>query len=272
MKIVSLTTLLVMLGLVTGCIESKTVYIVKKDGSGTVLIEDYLAPQMTSVMDSMAQQMNTLAGGGNATADVAAPKQSNLFQAQIDGRCEQIGDDLKLVSQQTTTNAAGWKGYCAVFAFKNIATLKVPGSDADIMPNPAEKKVVPPSYTFQFAPGLKPTLKIVPTPKPKNAAPAKEEDPMAAQMAAAMVGSMLKGARNTIIVQVEGDIAMTNAKFVNGKHQVVLIDVPIDKFAGNPEAMKVLASKSPDQQERLSKMTIPGVRVEDPTKTITITY
>ena len=272
MKTAQLAALLAALGLAAGCIESKTVYSVKKDGSGTVLIEDYLTPQMTGMMDSMAQQMNA-AAGGNANADVAAPKQSNMFQAQIDGRCQQIGGDLKLISQQTVTNATGWKGYRAVFAFKNIAALKVPGSNMDAEPSdPSEKKETQPAYSFQFTPGAKPTLKIVPSPKSKNAAPAKEEDPMAAQMAATMMGSMLKGARNTIIVEVEGDISNTNAKYVNGKRQVVLIDVPIDKLATNPDAMKIITTKSPDQQEKLSKLTLPGVQVEDPTKTISITY
>ena len=270
MKTTQLAALLAALSLAAGCIESKTVYSVKKDGSGTVLIEDYLSPQMTVVMDSMAQQMSGSLGGGGAS--VAGPKGSNMFQAQIDGRCEQLGNNLTLVSQQAVTNAAGWKGYRAVFAFKSVADLKVPGANTDVTPNPAEVKVTPPAYTFQFVPGAKPTLKIVPTPKPKDAAPPKEEDPMAAQMAAAMVGSMLKGARNTIIVEVEGDIADTNAKFRNGKRQVVLMDVPLDKLAGNTDAMKILTTKSPDQQEKLSKLTVPGVQVEDPTKTISITY
>ncbi len=271
MKLIQLAGLLAALSLAAGCFDSKTVYSVKKDGSGTVTIEDYMSPQMTGVMESMTQQLGQL---GSATNAPGAPvMKANMFRAQIDGRCEQIGGEwLTPVSQQTVTNAVGWKGYRAVFAFKDITQLKVPGAKADLAPDPAEKKAAPvAAYTFQFVKGAKPVLKVVPGPKPA-ATEVKPADPMAEQMMTAMFGSALKGARQTVIVEVDGDIAETNAQFRNGKRQVVLMDVPMDKFAGNAEAMKILSTKSPDQQEKLSKLKVDGVQMEDPSKTVSITF
>ena len=95
---------------------------------------------------------------------------------------------------------------------------------------------------------------------------------MGDEMAMTMMGSMLKGARQNIVVEVEGEIAETNAKFREGKRQVVLMDVPMDKLTANPAAMKLMMSKSPDQQEKLSKLAIEGLKVEDPAKTVTIQF
>ena len=268
MKLIQLTGLLAALCLAAGCIDSKTVYSVKKDGSGTVILEDYVSPQMTGMMESMVQQL------GSVTNKPGGPvMKANMFRAQIDGRCEQIGGEwLTPVSEKTVTNAAGWKGYRVVFAFKDITQLKVPAAKADITSDPRETKAeAVAAYTFQFAKGAKPVLKVVPGPKPA-ATEVKPADPMAEQMMATMFGSVLKGARQTVIVEVEGDIAETNAQFKSGKRQVVLMDVPMDKFVGNAEAMKILATKSPDQQEKLSKLKVDGVQMEDPSKTVSITF
>ena len=276
MKMMKLAVCVAALGLAAGCIDSKTVFSVKKDGSGTVLVEDYMSPQMTGMMDNMGGMMqamgNTATGTTNAT--MGAKAQEAMWTSQIQERGKSLGEGLTLVSQATVTNAAGWKGYRAVFSFKNIAELRVPSGNAGPQMDQSEKKPAETAYTFEFEAGKRPTLRIVPTPKSESVAkPAKEEsNPMGDEMAATMMGAMLKGARQNIVVEVEGEIAETNAKFREGKRQVVLMDVPMDKLTANPAAMKLMMSKSPDQQEKLSKLAIEGLKVEDPAKTVTIQF
>jgi len=80
-----------------------------------------------------------------------------------------------------------------------------------------------------------------------------------------MMAPMLKGMRLAMIVQVEGNITETNAKYKSPKNPnvVILMDVPMDKLLTNPEAMKLMSSKKPEDEARISKLNIPGVRLED---------
>jgi hypothetical protein len=270
MKTVQIAVCLAALCLAAGCIDSKTVYSVKKDGSGTVLVEDYMSPQMASMIEGMtgavAQMVPT-----NATTPVA---QNPFFTAQLEERRQSISTNLTLISQQTVSNATGWKGYRAVFSFKNIGDLRIPAGSVE--PDQQENKPAETAYSFRFTPGAVATLQLVPPSKASAAVDAKpmkeESDPMTEQMASAMVGPMLKGARQNIIVEVEGEIVETSAKYKNGQRQVVLMDVPMDKLTGNAVAMKIITAKSPDQKEKLAALKIDGLQMEDPAKTVTIKF
>ena len=268
---------------VAGCVESKTVVKVKKDGSGTLALEEYFSPQMTSMMEGMSGVMQqAIAGGSNATAGAQAaakpPDAMAMFSDQLEKKTKEFGKDIVLVSKEPKSNAAGWKGYVATYSFKNIAALRVPTGGTDMGGGPGASEEKPKEgYAFQFTPGAAASLKVIPPPKKakKEASADKPaatpEGPGGDQMAA-MMAPMLAGARVTILLEVEGKITSTNAKFKNGDNQVVLMDVPMDKLVGNPAAMKLVSSKAPDQDEKIMNLNIPGIQIEDPAKTLTIDF
>jgi hypothetical protein len=48
--------------------------------------------------------------------------------------------------------------------------------------------------------------------------------------------------------------------------------MPMDKLLANKEAMKLLSSQNKENTAKLAAMDIPGVQLEPPDKTITVTF
>jgi hypothetical protein len=91
---------------------------------------------------------------------------------------------------------------------------------------------------------------------------------------AQMMIPMLKGACMSFLVHVNGKVVDTNAKHRSGKHPnvLVLMHCPVDKILEHADASKLLMAQDPAGKQKLASMAIPGVRMEDPGKTVVVSF
>jgi hypothetical protein len=250
-----------------GCIESKMVVTVNKDGTGTIVSEDYMSPQMTGMMEQFSQM------GAVSNAAGAKPDPLAMFADQIEKKGAELGGKAKLVKKEAKTNAAGWKGFCLTYAFEDVTQVLLPIGGGD------QEKDERESFKVEFTPGSRASLKLVPPPqaaaKPVEAAAEDASAGMDAQMGA-MMGPMLAGMRVSMEILVNGTIVKSDAPNINAdKKGVTIFDIPMDKLVGNPAAMKLLMDKSAPESEkmgRLSALKLEGVKVTDTSKPITIEF
>lgn len=258
---------LAMLG--AGCIESKMVVTVNKDGTGTIVSEDYMSPQMTGMMEQFSQ----MGAVSNATGGKADPL--GMFADQIEKKGKELGGKAKLVKKEAKTNAAGWKGFGLTYSFEDVSQIFLPIGGGDQGDDAESKKE---QFKVEFKPGSRAVLKLVPPP-PAAAKPAAAEEAAPAGMDAqmgAMMGPMLAGMRVSMEIRVNGTIVKSDAQNITAdKKGVTIFDIPMDKLVGNPAAMKLLMDKAAPESEKMGKLNalkVDGVKVTDTSKPITIEF
>lgn len=257
---------LAMLG--AGCIESRMVVTVNKDGTGTLVTEDFMSPQMTGMMESFSQ-MGAVSNAAGATPDPLA-----MFADQIEKKGAELGGKAKLVKKEAKANAAGWKGFALTYAFDDVTQVLLPIGGGD------KEKDTKENFTVEFKTGSPAVLRLVPPPQAaaaKPSAPSEADTPpgMDAQMGA-MMGPMLAGMRLSMEIRVNGTIVKSDSPNLTAdKKGVTIFDIPMDKLVGNPEAMKLLMNKSAPESEKMGKLAalkLDGIKVTDSTKPITIEF
>ena len=290
------------LAALTGCIDSSTLVCVNKDGSGTIVVDEFYSAQMLEGMGGMMQGMSKSMGGatGEATGGdqvkADAPKVDFIEEA-IKGKAQKLGTDVQLVSKQAKTNTQGWKGFHATYSFKDVTALTLsPGSMDSGGESSGGKMSTSGSqtYTIRFKAGSPAVLEIVPGKEQKSEtatkAPAAAADnpkgtaqgegdaekPEAKQAQAMMemMIPMLKGMRTVFSVKVDGTVVETNAKYKSEQDPstFIIMDVPMDKVLADERVKKSMASGKQGNELDMAALSIPGVRVEDGKKTITIRF
>lgn len=250
-----------------GCVESSTTVKVKRDGSGQVVVAEYMAPSMVQMMSGMQ--------GMGATNAPATPDVSAMFKESAEKKTAGFGPGVTLTSFAPSTNATGWVGYQAVYAFPKIEDLNlaVGGDDSE---DSAKAK-----YTCKFTPGAVAKLEIIPPPIPAaepEKTPATEAGAQPEMDPAAMMGMMapmMKGMRMSLTIEVEGKIANTSATFKEGDNKVVVMDLPMDALLANPEGAKLIGASQGSKDmplEQIRKLNAAGVKIEDPTKPLVIEF
>ena len=303
MKKIFVGTVLLALFFVSGCIESTTMLDLNRDGSGKIVVREFMSPQITQMMEGMG---NMFAGMEQAGEQGSSPKpeKADIFKDQIEDNVKKFGEGVKLVSSKKLKNKEGWKGYEAVYSFADINTITIPiGDVGDQGEGPgmgqgdsteSEDSGSDTVYNFKFSPGEPATLEIVPKVDETDAdaekaaesaevamedMPEMEEgmDEMGAQMMqgmGAMMGPMLKGMRMTFMVRVADDIKDTNSahKWPKRPNMITVMDMQVDKMLGNAKAMQLLQSQDEESIAKIEKMNIEGIKLEPPTKTISLTF
>ncbi len=262
-----------------GCVKSDTVVNLRKDGSGTIVVEELMSPQLVGMLGMAMQRPN--AGQPGATAPAQMDPLA-MFADQIERKAKEFGDRVQLVSKEPVTGEAGWKGYRLTFRFDDIRAVHLPinsTSAGDQEEQPAKKKE---NFTVEFRPGSRSALRLVPPKAPAEpsapataAAPTPAADPMQAQMATAMA-PMLAGMRVTLRFAVDGRIVSAeNATVSADRKSATVFDVPMDKLFGQSEAMTLMVNQSLSDSEkarRLANLKVDGITVADPTRPIVIEF
>ncbi len=274
----------------SGCIESTTLLDVRKDGSGTIRVQEYYSPQIMSMMEGFqdtARQMEMTfddEDGVAHSADVGGELPADLFEEQIRSKIQEYGPGVTLEESREVTNDQGWKGFEAIYAFPDINRIQIGGTEmAD-----ADDDTI--RYTFEFTADDTATLRIIPV-RAETTAPAGEMDATdveelhAGDMETmddadmfggmdAMFGNMFQGMRVRMLVRVDGEVVESNAEYpVAGRDNLfTLMDVEFDRFLDDPDALQLLMAEDPDALYKLKDKDIPGIRVEDPDQTITIRF
>ena len=267
-----------------GCIQDQKVLKLQRDGSGTLVEEVYMSPQVTGMMEQMAAGMAEGLKQGGVPVDAAKAKTAldplEMFKSDIEKRTAELGSDVKLVSQLSKTNAQGWKGYVVTYRFNDITklNLKLTDQKKDDNAEPGKAKGEPLRVTFRKTPRPMVSFQQVPLPQ-AAAAPAKPGEAGAGAeannaMPAAMMSAMLQGMRMSFIVEVDGKIVSTTSHYRQGNNRIVLLDLPMDKVLGNAAGAKLLEGGKDDPRalDKMRELKIEGLAIEDLSKGLVIEW
>lgn len=300
LKRAALTVLLVAVAaLGLGCVENAMLMKVKPDGSGHVVYRLLMSEEMFGGLQMMATMSASQSGGEAAAAGLAS---TNLVDGIMRSLADQLGTGVTFQSGKQLANDKGWKGFEAVYQFSDVTQLKL----ADLDPTgqggtaSASSASLGPKYRFAFTPGEVATLELIPTEtKPARASESESAALPAADlpdlpdgmdlgalgemgkgmqgmmggMMTGMMKSMLQGMRISMVMSVDGEVVETNARYPSDNHPnaFVLVDIPFDTILSNPEAAALMMQPAPDPRA-LAKMDIPGLKMEEPGKTIRVKF
>ena len=275
-----------------GCIRSASLIKLNEDGSGELVEQVFMSPQITQMMEGSSSMMGEMAGQMGAEA-VETPTLMSQFKEQAEAKVAELGEGVTLKDLREVTAPDGWKGYRATYAFADINTFTftsdTQGSSSEGEDGSSTSmKMEGFRYGFEYADG---TLKIrnldkpekQPEPEASQAAAAGDagEDPcaglldgqegaevgagadaMAAGMMQAM-GGMFAGMRITVMLEVPKPIKETNASYPHdGNNRVIVLnDMKVDAVMGNPAAAQAMEA---GDMARIRKLNIEGVKIEDP--------
>jgi hypothetical protein len=292
---------------VTGCIESTTVVRVNKDGTGELFVREFMSTEITTMMEGMGEMVEGMAESMNETMEAEndqAFEKAGLSGMTLDmakAKTVQFGEGVTLQSVREATNTQGWKGYQARYTFNDVTTLNLSGTPSE----GGEQNSGELMYRFEMTPGDTATLRIVSS-KPdsaqaesqaqdmadsmppmegfedfdfgdtvqEEAVSGNDMDDLGGAMMGGMMGSMFKGMRMSVYVQVNGDVVETDAKHRSEKRDNIftLMDMNMDAIMKNPEAMKLMMNNDQDGLDKLSEMGVEGLVMEEPGRTITIQF
>jgi len=253
-----------------GCFQTDTVIRIKPDGSG-VIEETFLLSN--SFLESFQELSKGFAGDDNDTKNEAKTEKQDPVQGMIkdaQSREKQFGPDVKFVSA-IPLKTETMSGYKAIYAFKDINTLKVnqnpgnktkkPGAGEE---NPAKEE----NILFKFVKGPVSTLTVT-MPKnkegkevevPKGEVQKKgEADPKAAEMAKTFLKDM--GIR--IALEIDGTILKTNATY-RKKSELTIVDLNFGKLIENKNVFEKVIAADPKTIEEAKELIkgIEGLKME----------
>ncbi len=295
----------------SGCIETSSVLQVNKDGSGTILVREFLSQEAISMLGGFEDMM----GDMGAADDQEIEGLSDLpvfLQGMVRERAGEYGENVRLTAVRESTNDRGWKGYMARFEFDDINDVRL----AAAMGPDEEEGASETEYEIQFTPGDVAELRLVPraTAAPATRDPAQDpavmhefemdtveveamdESDMNAFMdmdfdmdmdidfgdmmegmegaMGDMFANMFKGMRMSMFIDVEGEIVETDAQHRSGTrpNRIALLDMNMDELMSHPDAMNLMMSNDPQAMYQLQEEGVPGLLMENPEKAITIRF
>ena len=261
--------------LTAGCLENAMLVKVNPDGSGDITYRLFLSEPLLHALATQAEF------GDMEEAEARRA----LFQQMIEGIGPQLGEGIERSRDSISSNARGWHGFEAVYAFDTIADVRLDsinplGSDADQQDTPGASSIGG-RYTFSFEPGAPAALGLHPIPDAPSGYPY-DLDPTGPGDWQSLLGTdlseelfrALDGLRITIYLAVSGEVQESNASFVSARvpNVFTLLDLPFDRIAAHPEAFALVQRTGPDIAAILAELSIPEVRIEEPGKIVRIEF
>lgn len=289
--------------LVSGCVESDTLVQVNKDGSGGILVRTFLSEEAIAMAGGMEEMALALAGEwGETDAEVEGLSELPVFlQGMVLGRAEQYGEGVRLAQVRKATNNQGWNGFMARFEFDDVNQVHLSSGMTPGEGDAAEETM----YRFLFIPGETAQLQLIPTRETPSVEMDVGIDTMEMDLdefefedefdfegmdveemdfsgmmegmddaMSSMFGAMFKGMRFSIQVEVDGNIVDTDARHRSDTrpNRVALVDMNMDELMSHPEALSQLMKSDPDAMYELQAEGAPGLKMEDPDRTVTIRF
>ena len=253
---------ILMLFVVTGCIDATTVVSVNKDGSGSV----YEVAFFGKAIDQMIQQMTAAFGGQTVDSQLST---SFVDIENCKAKAAQLGEGVRFVFAKELKKQDGTVGFGAVYAFDDIRKLKI-SSDPDIPGQKGTQTTKESSpITFDFIKGPKPKL-IINMPRRSNAEIKTHsmgsdaiQNPSPEQMA--QMKQMFDGFRVRVMVKVHGEITSTNASYVqidsksDKKQFVTLLDMNIGEIIQHEELCEKIAAMGQIQDMETASEKLKGI-------------
>lgn len=257
--------------LASGCYECVTLLSVNRDGTGKIIVQQAFSPQLTAMVNDLEQ------------AQVGEEELETRFRAALERRAEHLGDGVEVLDIRRHENERGWQGFRTIYVFKDVRRLRLQPGAVELPEGTASVEAIntaTPTYGFEFEAGEQSVLSIIPAPSAVAHGAAGQDDaaepPPQHAPAANMLEPMVRGMRHRFVVHVKGRITETNAKYTSpDRHGILtILDMRYDEIIKMPEAVEELvqARHNPTALTRLAAMAPPGVKLEDPKKTITVRF
>lgn len=262
----------------TGCIESKILVKVNKDGSGKI-VETFLMSK------EILQMMAGLSSFGEEGEQTEPEIPDLLDMDKLKEKTGAMGEGVTLASaEKVSTDKA--QGYKAVYQFSDINKIMINQNPDENVPQPPAEREDDPTkefITFKFTRGTKskPAVLTIVNPQKESrdetdaqeqaaqaqAAQSKGDEPAQISDQEAMMMDIFKEAfrevKIDVAVEVNGKIVKTNAEYVDGQ-RVVLMELDFSKIVENEEALRTLAMSENESLENTKAVmaNVPGIRVE----------
>lgn len=268
-KMPLLVALAVLLFSMTACFQVETRVKLKPDGTGTVEETMMLSDQMLTGMTSMMGP----SGGEEGKKQKEKEEIPDLYDpAALKAKAAGMGEGVTFVSGKSIA-VKGWRGYKAVYAFKDINKLMLEQNPGKALPGAGAgmTQEAGGDTIFKFVKG--PPAKLVirhPKPKPEEkvtqSTPSAEKPAEAGPASAAeaeALAKMFEGMKFSMVVEPVGDIIETNATHRAGS-EITMMDLDFGKLLAKPEQLARLkdlqGASFEDAKDLLKK--IPGMKVD----------
>ena len=250
-KVSLLIVLMVVLFVLSGCLQSHRTIHVKKDGSGTIE-EKMLIGSMGSMM-----------GGIMNSSDVE----------KLKADAASFGEGVQYVSSKEITEN-DMSGYEVVYSFADISKVKIDMNAAGKIMQMGEESDIAEYVTFDFKKGKNAELKVI-FPRDmddeseqiegevwdedEEVGAGEDEQDMAMQMAKSMYGNM----EISIKIVIDVKITSTDATHIQ-ENEVILQEIIFTEMLEDEKALKAMEkSEDMSDSERMKLIEdFPGVKVE----------
>jgi len=255
-KIVIAAAALLILIMLSGCLQIDTVVRVNKDGSGVV---ERTFTMQKDILE-MIKAMSSMESGGEAAEEF-----NLLDMNELEQEAGSMGEGVALLSAEPYETDL-FQGYKAQFSFSDINTLRINQNPGENVPSEAtEGDVVEEIITFSFSKkGRDSDLKIfMPKGKPRES---REEMTETGEIQAdelEMMKQIYGNMKMSMSVEVDGSIVSTNAEYQD-ESGVTLMSLDLGKVAEDEEKLIKLAASQTDTIEGLKAALedVPGIKVE----------
>lgn len=232
----------------TGCLQSATTFIIKKDGTARIVDTMLYSPRFISMMEEM----------GNMGRDSADQKEFNLYdEEKIAGEAADFGEGVTFDRFEELTKGS-LKGYVAYYDVSDVTMLKIQKErgtkkikeDSGDKVNVGDEKAPDDPVTIAYSDGVLTIMNPLNIPEEdESGEPAEEmaeqEEEEASEQEVLqqldMMSGFMRGLRFSVAIEVDGDIDETNATYVDGSRiTLMMMDFSemIKVWEENPEAFK----------------------------------
>ena len=253
-----------------GCFQTDTVIHVKADGSGFIEETFLLSNVMLDSVQNLAKELKAdEPNAKNQGKENQDPVQEMIKEAS--SKSGQYGPGVEFVSA-TPVKTETLSGYKAIYAFKDINTLRInqnpkdkTGKPEDGQGNAAKKEEL---IHFKLVKGPVSTLTVT---MPKNKEEKKDQDQKGKEpdksptdpKTAEMMKELFKDMAVKVSLEIDGTIIKTNATYRN-KSELTLMELHFGKILENKEVFDKVSAAEPKTIEEMKGLVkdLPGLKIE----------
>lgn len=253
-----------------GCFQTDTVIRLKADGSGVIEETFMLSSDLLASFQELSKGF--VDDDQNIKNEAAKEKQDPIQEMIKEARSreDKYGPGVKFVSAvPLKTETMG--GYKAIYAFKDINTLKVNQNPAKKSEKSAGGEEIPAkeeNISFRFIKGPVSTLTVTmpkddekkkPPVEKKEASDKSLTDPQAVEQ----MKLLLKDMGFRIALEIEGTIIKTNATYQK-KSEITIVDLQFGKLIGDQKNLEKIMAAQPKTVEEAKELAkgIEGLKIE----------
>jgi hypothetical protein len=245
--------------LLSGCLDSNTTVTVGSDGSGKV--------EQTFIMKHeillMLQSLGALGGEGSEPEEI-----SLLDEDKLAASASSMGEGVTYAGAQETETVWG-KGYIAVYTFEDINTLRINQNPSASMPemDGGDSDIVEELITFEFSPGNTAELKVFLPQEDMSTdsseAEAAAESGSSDDMDPEMLKTFYEGMAISLYLDIDGEIISTDATAREGS-RISLLEIKFDKILEDPEVFDSILTNQMETIEQMKAVigAVPGLSME----------